>query len=49
MFTYVASPSPRGNATIRRVCQNSRCRGTMYVKSDASGYRCPHCNQKQSS
>lgn len=45
MSTYVAEPSPRGNANVRRVCGN--CRGVFYVSYNAQGYRCPHCDYKQ--
>lgn len=47
MFTTKASPSPQGNATVRRVCSNSKCCGTFYVKHDGGPYRCPHCDHNQ--
>lgn len=40
-FTYKASPSPSGNANIRRVCTNSRCGGTFCISLGAQNYRCP--------
>ncbi len=47
MFTYVASASSSGDANVRRVCNNSKCGGTMYVTQDAQSYRCPHCDYRQ--
>ena len=47
MFTYVASASPSGNANVRRVCNNSKCGGVMYVTYNAQAYRCPHCDFRQ--
>lgn len=46
-FTYVASASPSGNANVRRVCTNAKCKGVMYVTHNADNYRCPHCDWKQ--
>ena len=46
-FTYVASASSSGNANVRRVCNNPKCKGVMYVTQNASNYRCPHCDWKQ--
>jgi len=46
-FTYVASASSQGNENIRRVCSNSRCGGTFYIRSGADNYRCPHCDHTQ--
>jgi hypothetical protein len=46
-FTFKASPSPSGNANIRRVCNNPRCGGVFYVSYGAQNYRCPHCDFAQ--
>jgi hypothetical protein len=46
-FTYVASASLRGKDNIRRVCNNSKCGGVMYISYGADNYRCPHCDYKQ--
>lgn len=47
MFTYKAKSYASGNENIKRVCNNRKCGGTMYVKYGAQGYRCPHCDYKQ--
>jgi len=47
MFTYVASASSTGNTNVRRVCSNSSCGGTFYIKAGGDSFRCPHCDRTQ--
>ena len=47
MFTYEASASSKGNENIARVCNNSKCGGTFYIRYGADNYKCPHCKHTQ--
>lgn len=37
VFTYKASPSPKGNENVRRECSNPKCGGAFYIRYGAQG------------
>lgn len=46
-FAHNANARPNGNANVRRVCRNPKCRGVVHITYGADASRRPHWDFRQ--